>query len=146
VLSNLVWCAARLQKNHTLVFPRDDFLPTLPIRTHDQTPDVRLANDIHTEKDDASDTTSIARNTDKSTDTGDRPKPPKSSRKHYRRTGRPRTRSRYDLRNRSDRFKATRLANLVNISGPKNEFLESMKFAVRIFLPPNQLSLRINHI
>jgi hypothetical protein len=141
---SVVHSAERLQKNHTLVFPRDAFLPMLPIRTTDQSQEVHLDDDSTNEADadDGSDATPIVRNTDKSTDLGDRPKQHQLRRKHSRRSGRPRTRSRYDLRSRS---KATHLANLVKLCGPKTEFLEFTRFDVQIFLPRNQSSLRIDH-
>jgi hypothetical protein len=69
--------------------------------------------------DDNSDTTPIVRNNDKPIVDVEVTKLHGKSKNNHRRAGRPRTRPRYDLRSRA---KATRIANLVQVSGPNTDF------------------------
>jgi hypothetical protein len=118
---SVVRSAEQSQKTHTLVCPRDEFLPELPIRTTDQLQDVTVDDDrtCEADMDDGSDTTPIVRNTEKATAVGDGAKQHHGHKKHSRHADRLRTRSRYDLRIIS---KNTRLANLMHLSGPTTDF------------------------
>jgi hypothetical protein len=119
---SVVRSSERSQKNHTLVFPRDNFLSTLPIQTDNNTPVEYIDDEIITGVDYTSDTTPITRNTNKSTNNPDIPKTLKSHTNKPRHAGLLRTRSHSNFRDLSGRNKANRLANLVSYLVPRPNF------------------------